>query len=135
MIRLLQRPYNYLWGTVPILMVIAIFLNIDAAVELPFNNGTIFVSTFHMGVIFSMYLVFAGLLYWLFREVKLYSWMTILHVVLSMVLPIAVLFTCEPLTKSQVTSGLANWLVIFTFVWIIAQALFLINILLGVIRK
>jgi len=132
---MLQRPYNYLWGIVPFVMAAALYLNIDSAIELPLSESYYVVSTFHMGFVFSMYLVFAGLLYWIFKKVELSNWMTIVHLVLSMALPIVVLFLVEPITKDEISAGLANWLVIFTFVWVLAQALFLINLVRGAILR
>jgi hypothetical protein len=133
--RLVQKPFNYLWGIVPFVMAVALYLNIDSAIDLGMGDTNYVVSTFHMGVIFSMYLVFAGLLYWLFRKVTLNSWMTGIHLVLSMAMPLAVLFVVEPITKDQVSTGIANWLVIFTFVWVLAQLVFLINLVRGAILK
>ncbi len=124
-----------MWGIVPFVMAVALYLNIDSAVDVPMGETYYVVSTFHMGVIFSFYLLFAGLLYWLFRKVDLTNWMTITHVILSMTMPLAVLFLAEPITKDEISAGIANWLVIFTFVWVLAQALFLINLVRGAILK
>ena len=135
MIRLLQRPFNYLWGIVPFVMALALYLNIDTAIDLQIQEAGFVISTFHLGVIFSMYLVFAGLMYYLFKSVSLSNWMTIVHVVLSMALPIGVLLVCEPITKNEISDTTANLLVIFTFVWILAQVLFLINLVRGAMRK
>ncbi|KAA3635655.1 MAG: hypothetical protein DWQ02_09585, partial [Bacteroidetes bacterium] len=104
-------------------MALALYLNLDSALDFQLSDSYYVISTFHLGVIFSFYLVFAGLMYFLFRKVKLSNWMTIIHVILSMAMPMAVLLICEPITKSETTNLNANLLVIFTFVWILAQVL------------
>ncbi|MCB0653372.1 MAG: hypothetical protein KDC85_19005 [Saprospiraceae bacterium] len=133
--RMTQNPYNFLWGFVPILMALALFFIADSFIDVQIFETYYAVSTFHTAVIFSMYLVFAGLLYWLFRKVKLIHWMTIVHVVLSILMPAGVLFLSRAVLKEDPAPVNGTLLVLFSLVWVFSQLLFLINLVMGAIRK
>lgn len=89
----------------------------------------------HLGLLSSVFLGFIGVLYWLVRKVKLIRWISYLHAI-STIFPILVIILLYLSFSVEEYSAVSNK-IFWIAIWIlfIAQPLFLINVILGMLHR
>lgn len=138
-----NQPYKWFWYPIPLMLIIGL-VKINSAFDLQFHDTYIVISYYHISIFFAIYYSVVGYVYWLFKEKKLFKWMTYFHWVISIFLIFALLLI-DLYPYLEENSGVVfdydyfqkvNYIVSILFMlWIFSQLIFLLNLLISLLRK
>lgn len=136
-----NQPYQLFWASILVIWLATLLLpaeTIDIQVQ-----DTYFVIAYYHGAMFlTVLLTGIGLLYWFFRKNKLIRWMTIFHVLIT-ILPILILFVWsgfpredgigDYIERDAMSKGISYLILLLLF--LLGQILFVLNLLIALFKK
>ena len=138
-----DRPYRTFWFAIPIVLVISLVQGNDHVFDINTHDSYLVLTSFHMGVGASFCLGCIGGLYWLLRNKKLLKWFTIIHVVVTIFIPVILIATLNYYNytfidpkESQTLGTLINTTIFYAAcIWILSQILLVVNFFYGLTRQ
>jgi len=118
---------------------ITIIISGNNAFDYQLHDTYLVIGAKQIAIAFGLILAFLAGVYWLFRNHKLLTGLTFIHIVFTLlcimgILLISILGNNYRASDSDLFSQMGNFLMIFGFVFILAQVLFLSNIGTALIR-
>lgn len=136
-----SRPYQLFWGSIPLIWLATLLLPAEA-IDIQFHDTYWVIAYYHLVIPITILLGDIGLLYWLFRKKGLIQWMTIFHVLIT-ILPILVLFIAygfpredeigEYIEGDTISRNLFYLSLLLVFIF--GQILFVLNLLIALFKK
>ena len=136
----LNQPQYYLWGTA-ILVLITGFINFDSdsAIDINVHDTYFVIHHFAIAELITLYLLFAGFLYWIYQKanLKLNAHLTKTHLILT-VGGILLYFVLSGLFQRNEQADYKTFNItisILILVILFGQLLFILNLILGLFRR
>lgn len=136
---LFTQPYRYFWAFIPFVIGLSLLGQRDT-IDIQMHDTYFVVDLTHMAFFYSTILVVLGLLYWWFRKRQLINWITVLHVVVSLI-TILVLQASSLLVPHFVSLNYelyqkVNQLItMLMLAFILAQLLFVLNLIISGFKR
>ncbi|WP_367278102.1 cbb3-type cytochrome c oxidase subunit I [uncultured Algibacter sp.] len=143
-----NKPYIIFW-IIGIIIFIPFFKHIsfDSTIDINVHDTYFVVAHYHLGMIFLIFFVLIGLIYWvlnIFKRKKV-NWLTICHIILTIMSTFLLFYsdylfgssTFQSNNKYPYFDGLLNSNLIKTLAFLmfgIGQILFFFNILIGILK-
>ena len=136
---ILRKPYKVIWLSIPILLILSL-IGIGSTLDIQMLDTYLVLAPSHVGISLSIILALIGLLYWLVKEKSLISWMTVSHVIATLltfsIILLAGLSFNHLVEPDFGMFGVINQLIlILVFVSMVSQIVFLINLIISAIRN
>jgi heme/copper-type cytochrome/quinol oxidase subunit 1 len=134
------KPYLIFWISIPIVMLLCILSENEVA-DISVHDTYVVISDFHLAYLISILFGIIGFGYWMMMKLnrRLSKWLTLIHLCLTLGGVIAIWVTNEIVTHRTLNSnGLSTLNVVITalvLATILGQLFFLINLVIGLIRK
>ena len=135
----LDKPHLIIWASIVGFVGLAL-INFKRNIDLQLHDTYIVTTCLHLGIAISILLASIGFLYWLARFRKLIPWMTLFHIVATLVSFVG--FIILLLTMN---GGVERDFAVFHFgniagmvlvnLFLVSQVILLINILIAFFRK
>ncbi len=136
-----NKPHQLFWGST-LLIWLAVWLLPAEAIDIQLHDTYWVIPYYHLAIPITVLLMGIGLLYWCFRKKGLIQWITIFHI-LTTVLPIWVLFIKCGFPKED---GVGDYIegdtisrslpyLILLLLFILGQILFVLNLLMVLFKK
>lgn len=136
---IINKPYKAIWYSILFLFGLSI-IGWDNTIDIQLHDTYFVIASIHFGVLFSIYLGIIGIIYWLIRKKRLVDWMTVIHVVITILTFALIIITCLILQKI-IEGGFETFRtinkIIFVLVLIalLSQFIFIANLIFGSIRN
>ncbi|MCP3927934.1 MAG: hypothetical protein GY705_02400 [Bacteroidetes bacterium] len=142
---LIKQPYKIIWWAIPIVLGISLIKK-NFAIDIQMHDTYFIIDSTHAGILLSIFLIILGVIYWLTKNLKLINWMTIFHVLVSILIILSILFFLMNPNIVSENHDIKN----FNFeyhrrvnqmvlagisVWILSQLIFIINLTVSIIRN
>lgn len=136
---IINRPYKAIWYSVLFLIGVSI-IGWNNTIDIQLHDTYFVIASIHIGVLFSIYLGVIGIIYWLIRKKKLFDWMTLIHVVITISTFALIIIT--GLIFQKVIEGdfetfrtVNQILFVVILIALLSQLVFLTNLIFGLIRN
>jgi heme/copper-type cytochrome/quinol oxidase subunit 1 len=132
----IHRPHRLFWLSIPAILLLSI-VGTNNTLDLQLHDTYFVVSAMHLGLLLSALLGFMGLLYWLFRNRCLVNWMTAAHVI-STILGFVLLSGTGLIYNGRAASEyrtVNQLLFIVILAVLLSQLIFMVNLVIGIVRK
>ena len=131
-----HQPYKIIWGIIPIIVILSL-INLKGTIDIQLHDTYFVIAFIHLSFFLSAILIITGLLYWLVRRKKLISWMTLAHVLSTILLFLSIIITGfvfeQFLTPNH--NLLRPLIVLSLLVFIISYSIFIINLTISLSRN
>lgn len=133
-----SKPYHILWGGIPMIF-LTIAITPEKTFDLQLHDSYFVISSIHMALFVSIYLILLGTIYWLVKKYKTVSILNTIHSTVTVfgLLSISIIIFVETINPANAIRGftLLNsiGMVIFALI-ILVQLIFIINLTIGIIR-
>ena len=135
-----KAHYPFFWSLPLIALIVAI--GWSKSVDIQCHDTYIVSVLLHIGIVVGLTVILFGVIYWLFRNVRLIAWMTSIHVSVTLLLLLSglliVLFLPDnfgPIScKLPSSAPYLQYVQVILGILVISQLLFLLNIVIGLIR-
>lgn len=137
---ILNKPYKVIWYSIPFLLLLSA-VKLSQALDFQFHDTYVVISLLHIGIFLAIILLILGLIYWLMRRRKLVSWLTVLHLVGTIIPFFTVIFLGLYYDRTLIgghqmyNSFHANFVIIAFLIGVVSQLFFFINIIFVLFRK
>jgi heme/copper-type cytochrome/quinol oxidase subunit 1 len=133
---LIKKPYQILWLFIPILIIVSLFQD-SSPIDLQFHNSYLVILPFHFSIFWGIILGVFGGLYWIVRRKALISWLTRLHLGVTLTgILVIYMISFFPSNGLFLQYRSVYFFIFFTaFFWLIAQVLFVIHLLVVLFWK
>ena len=139
-----SKPYMFLWTLIPVLLVFVVICNYE--IDIQMHDTYIVGYLSHFGILFSIFLFFTGGIYWLLRRRKMIEWLTVFHVIVTIlgILVVVILIITLEDVRGIVGRKYINFEILFfrsllvlggVVIWLLSQAAFIFNIFYCLIKK
>jgi len=135
-----EKPYRLLWYFSPFILLIS-FFNLKHTIDIQQHDTYVVISALNIGLLFAVFSIFCGAIYWVLRNRKLYKWITNIHVLTIIIVPLFLLINVS-LTQRFIESidilnkrSVMDASKIILLIFLLSQILFLLNVLLSIFRK
>lgn len=135
-----DEPHKIVWYFAPIILLLSCIAP-QQTLDFQYHDTYFVVSALTFGQFFAIFSLFCGAIYWVFRNYKLYKWITVFHIISIIIIPLSLLLIISSmhsvLTKSDshsvklAMSASKNLILIF----LLSQILFVVNTLFAIFRK
>ena len=142
-----EKPYFYFWITSVVILIIGYipFIYIgDSVLDINVHDTYFVISNRHISILLATYYFLIGLLYWFFKFIKipLLTILTKVHFLISIgIIPVYFIghYFLDSFNKSKYplfddTSQLMIFLTVLAIVFILAQILFILNLIIGLLK-
>ena len=124
----MDQLYKLIWISTLLLLGLC-FLGVNKLIDIQLYDSYFVISIFHLGLVCSGYLALTGFIYWLVRNKRLLSWMTVSHIFIT----ILTFFMLVILSlKLRVVNEKILLLLVMFFVS--GQLVFIFNVIFGLFR-
>ena len=137
--QILNKPYKLIWWSMTIILGLSI-IRYNDAIDIQIHDTYIVIALIQIGLLFSMILGIIGLVYWLVRHKKLVSWMTAIHVIVTVLTFIFIVlrvlmphFFLEG--HFDIVRAINQIIFIVILIAILTQFVFLTNLIFSLIRN
>ncbi len=113
--------------SIPIILLISL-IKINHTLDIQLHDTYFVIANLHLGMLFSLLMGIYGFLYYQFRRRKLNKWLTLFHLIFTLLFIVTSLF-------SNYINGSLNAYLFLLCSFILSQCLFLINLVIGLIKK
>ena len=133
MFKLIARhPHKVIWSVLPLLLGLSI-LGFNKTIDLQFHDTYFVISWLHIGALLSITFSILGLVYWWFRNTQLIQWMTIVHVITTLIFALLffalLVFSKYFMLRSILVASKVAYIVVFSLgLFILGQIAFVFNI-------
>lgn len=131
---MMKQPYLYFWVSIPMLILLIFFPGAGEAFDFQLHDTYLVLSRLYFSTIFAVYFGFVGLMYWIFRNIRLRNWMTVAHVVGTVLPPILFMLIVGISGKQFGVELSFDGMFIIGLIWLLLQLIFLINLVGGLIK-
>lgn len=137
--RLTNKPHQFTWMSIPLIILLSI-VGMKSSIDLQLHDTYFVVATIHLGLLYTFIMGTAGFFYWLLGNKKLINWMTCFHITGTFIPFIAIIVLAIFFDKI-IQRNVDTFRIINEVEWgmlgiiFLSQGIFLINILIGLIRK
>lgn len=136
-----NKPYQLFWGSILLVWLAVLFLPVEA-IDIQWHDTYLVIAYYHLAIFLTVLLVGIGLLYWFFRKKELIQWMTIFHILIT-ILSILILFIRYGFPKEDGlgdyieadTIGSSLFYLSLLLAFIFGQILFVLNLLMALFKK
>ena len=136
-----NKPHLLFWGSTLLIWLAVLVLPVEA-IDLQIHDTYFVIAYYHWALLLTIILVGIGLLYWFFKDRQMIRWLTIFHVIIT-IIPIVSFFiwygfpeegfVSNYIKADNVSRIIGYWVVILLF--IIGQIFFIINLLSAVFKS
>jgi heme/copper-type cytochrome/quinol oxidase subunit 1 len=136
---IINKPYKAIWYSILFLFGLSI-IGWDNTTDIQLHDTYIVISSIHIGVLFSIYLGIIGIIYRLIRKKKLVDWMTVIHVVIT-ILTFALIIIKGLIFQKIIEGDFETYrtvnkvLFVVILIALLSQLIFITNLIFGSIRK
>lgn len=121
------NAYLIFWITIPFILVFTDW-NSNSAIDIALHDTYFVISKAHISLTFSLFCSFFGMCYWAFRKRNLIQWMSLFHVVSTLMFVAIILLLSDGLIN---TSPIFKWFYLIIFIFILGQIVFLLNLIIS----
>lgn len=137
-------PISYLFFAFAVLVIVSSFFSPFKTLDVPVYDSFFVTTPLHISFLIAAVILLLSVTYWMARDVFASSRLSWLHLILTIgILGVGVYFWFfhipDPATKKAAAAGAeeneAWWPMVLAFVFLLAQIVYLLNLLKGIIRK
>ena len=135
----INKPYKTIWYSIFFLFGLSI-IGWDNTIDIQLHDTYFVIASIHIGVLFSIYLGIIGIIYWLIRKKTLVDWMTVIHVVIT-ILTFALIIITGLIFQKTIEGDFETFrtvnqiLFVVILIALLSQLMFIINLAFGSIRN
>jgi len=136
-----NQPHQLFWGST-FLIWLAVLLIPTEAIDLQIHDTYFVIAYYHWAMLFTIVLGGIGFLYWFFRKKSMIRWMTIFHVLIT-IIPIVGLFIWYGFPEAgnigsyiqgdRISRIIGFWITFLLF--LLGQIFFIINLLRALFKS
>lgn len=148
--QVLSKPYKLIWLVIPIILGLST-IGSNGSIDIQMHDTYFVISSFHIGILFSIILGIIGFIYWLVKGKKLVNWMTAIHLLTTILALASILIisflpnglfspssysfdTISDLTNNPFSTA-SQILSALVLMAILSQLLFIVNVIMSFARN
>jgi heme/copper-type cytochrome/quinol oxidase subunit 1 len=136
---LIHQPYKIIWASIPLIFLLS-FLRPDDTFDFQMHDTYFVMASIHIVIAIAILLLVIGFAYWLFRNKKLVNWMTLGHVIPTILILLLIAFFSMTSNNwrdmgYEYFRRINNMVVISFLLFVLLQLLLLVNLIISALKN